>query len=183
MHDSRDKVSFTVQGRDYVFQEVQGRLKDLEVQGKELQLVLETDSGDLICRSPWYAEVKKGHSLTGLIGQAADNPDEHTVYYLYDLDTQSIEVNTRFKKPNKTFPYALLDFGLVLLFGVLLAPLIAPLLQENKMFGFLSMVGLVLGIYVVIYLVSYRMIFRRDLNEIQKINEFLKQRSKSLVPG
>jgi uncharacterized membrane protein len=183
MNDSGDKATFSVQGKDYVFQEVRGRLKDLEVLGKELQLVLETDSGDVTCRAPWYAEVKNGHSLAGLTGQAADDPDEHTVYYLYDHDTQSIEVNTRFKKPNKTFPYALLDFGLVLLFGVLLAPMIAPLLQDNKMLGFLSMVGLVLGIYVVVYLVTYRMIFRRDLNEIQKINAFIKRRAESLAPG
>jgi len=183
MNDSRDKATFSVQGRDYVFQPVQGRLKDLEVQGKELQLVLETDSGEITCRAPWYAEVKKGHALAGLTGQAADDPDEHTVYYLYDQDTRSIEVNTKFRKPNKSFPYALLDFGLVLLFGVLLAPVLAPLIKDNKMLGFLSMVGLVVGIYVAVYLVSYKMIFRRDLQEIQRINDFLKSKSKGLVPG
>ncbi len=183
MTDSRDRATFSVQGRDYVFQSIKGEVKDLEVQGKELQLVLETDQGEITCRVPWYAEVKKGHVLTGVTGRATDAPEEHTVYYLYDNDTSSIEVNTKFGKPNKNFLYALLDFGLVILFGILIAPLLAPLIQDNKVVGFLSLVGLVLGVYVVVYLATYRYAFRNDLQEIQNINEFVKTSSRSLGPG
>jgi len=183
MIEFSDKATFSVLGKDYVFQPIQGEVKDIEVQGKELQLVLETDQGEITCRAPWYAEVKKGHVLTAVTGREIDGPEEQTVYYLYDNDTEGIEVNTKFGKPNKNFLYALLDFGLVILSGILIAPLIVPLVKDNKLLAFATLVGLILGIYVVVYLATYRLAFRRELDEIGRINSYLKQKAQSLVPG
>ena len=166
---------FTIQEKMYTLHTMQGRITDLHSERQERKIRVASGDDEQEFDIPWQVEVEQGHVIDVVYAVDRDQPEKKQPYYIYDRDKELIELNDTLPKPNKNFMLALLDFVLIILVGLVGARLIFSVVQDNVLWGLGALLVLMIIVYVLVHLFTYRLFFKQDLAQLKAMNSTIKK--------
>ncbi len=172
---------FTIQDKHYVVEQLHGNVADLQQFGKKKEMWLDGEDEDIRYDIPWHTEVKPEDAVFIIYGYDKNDPDNRTVYYLYNKNKKSIEAYRKYIKPNKGALLAILDFALVIGLGLALSPFLHTILKKNTIWGFVSLFVMIVILYVLVHKVTYKKFFNKQLQEIKRINTAVKNTAEDFM--
>ncbi|MDZ7759411.1 MAG: hypothetical protein U5L00_04035 [Desulfovermiculus sp.] len=175
MAQGSNQTNFTIQKRSYTLYTMQGRVVDLESDRGQRRLRIANAKQELEIDIPWQVEVEQGHFIDVVYAVDRDEPEEKKPYYIYDRNTHSVELNDTLPKPNKHILLALLDFVLIIIVGLAGARLIFPMVQDKVLWGLGALLVLMIIIYILVHLCTYRLFFKQDLAQLKAMNSSIKR--------
>ena len=170
---------FTIQNTVYTLHTMQGRITELKGDSPQRKIHITSGDKNLEIDIPWQAEVDQGHEIALVYTVNKEQPEEKKAYYIYDRDTDSIELNDTHPKPNKNLLLAIVDFVLIIFLGVAGAKLIFPLVQDNILWGMGIVLALLICIYVLVHFLTYSFFFKNDVAQLKEMNRKIKEMARS----
>ena len=171
---------FTIQKKVYTLHTMRGRIVELKTDGQLRRLRIANADQELEIDIPWQVEVAQGHVIDVVYSVDRDQPEEKQPYFIYDQTTNTIQLKDKHSKPNKHALLAVLDFVLIIILGLAGARLILPLVQGDVLWGLGALLVLMIIIYILVQMCTYRLYFKQDLAELKAMNSTIKRMGENL---